>query len=212
MSTAEKRVLKPVNVAVPAAMLIAGATASHAASRFIDSRFPDRPFPGDLLFEVLPYVDLGQYVSDLAVFAAILMLAYYGLTRARLEIPKMMSVFATMYLLRAAMITLTPLAPAHGRGASFGFVPYIQNGMWPSGHTAATLLCFLLIDRKAAPRLKSAAAILVVVEGASLLLARGHYSIDILGGLLLAYFVFHEWTAGRLFNPVKRVVEPSRTS
>lgn len=194
-------------LALPALMLLAAAAASHAASRFIDAGFPNRPEPADLLFETLPYVDAAQYASDLAVFTAIALLAYYGVTKVRTEIPRMMAVFASMYLLRASMIVLTPLAPAHGEGVKFGFVPYIQNGMWPSGHTGATLLCFLLVDGDRAPCLKRTTLALAVIEWVSLLLARGHYSIDIIGGLLLSYFVYHEWTHGRLFNPVKRLVE-----
>jgi hypothetical protein len=47
---------------------------------------------------------------------------------------------------------------------------------------------------------------LAFAEWITLLLAHGHYSIDIAGGVLLAYFVFHEWNSGSVFGPLKRLV------
>lgn len=209
MTTHEQGRLQPGRIVIPSALLALAATSSHFASRFIDIWSPERPTPRDLLFEHLPYVDIAQYVSDIAVFSAIALLAYYAWTRSRQEIPKAISAFAIMYLLRSAMIVLTPLSAAHGSGAAFGFIPYVQNGMWPSGHTGATLLAFLLIDAGKAPNMRRLALGLGIVEWASLLLARGHYSIDIIGGLLLSYFVYHEWTYGHLFDALKRRIEPS---
>ena len=46
---------------------------------------------------------------------------------------------------------------------------------------------------------------MVVLMSAGLVLAQGHYSIDVVGGLLLAYFVVHTWRCGRLFEPLSRV-------
>jgi membrane-associated phospholipid phosphatase len=43
------------------------------------------------------------------------------------------------------------------------------------------------------------------MQGAGLVLAHGHYSIDVVGGLLLAYFVVTVWQHGRLFEPIKRL-------
>ena len=48
--------------------------------------------------------------------------------------------------------------------------------------------------------------ILAAIVVLGLLLSRSHYSIDIAGGALLAYFVEREWTDGHLFDPLKRLV------
>ena len=107
-----------------------------------------------------------------------------------------------MYLLRAGIMVLTPLAPAQGEGP-FLFSPQ-QYGMFPSGHVAALTLLAMLTpaDR---PRLRTLQRVLVAVMAAALVLAHGHYSIDVVGGLLLAYFVVHTWRCGRLFEPLSRV-------
>lgn len=209
MGPTGKRVFRPVQIILPIVLLASAGVASHYASRFIALHFPGRPRPADLLFQSLPYVSAAQYTSDIAVYSALLILAFYSLRYAREEMPRIVTMISVMYLLRAAMIILTPLASAHGDGSMFGFVPYVQNGMWPSGHTADTFLCFLLINASKAPGLRRLTGAMVVVQCVSLILARGHYSIDVVGGLLLSYFVFHEWMDGRLMNPLKRIVEPT---
>jgi membrane-associated phospholipid phosphatase len=193
------------------ALVVLAAIASGLSSRYIAHAFPERPTPRDLLFEKLPYLDAGQYINDIVVFAAIFLLLGYGLTRGLDQLPDILGVFSTMYLLRAAMTVLTPLASAHGNGAEYGIVPVlhiplVQNGMFPSGHAAAALLCFLMVDKTRAPRLRALQLALAVIAWITLLLSHGHYSIDIIGGLLLSYFVWREWTIGSLLRPVKRLI------
>ena len=43
---------------------------------------------------------------------------------------------------------------------------------------------------------------------AGLILAHGHYSIDVIGGLLLSYFVATVWQRGDLFRPITRFTGP----
>ena len=66
-----------------------------------------------------------------------------------------------------------------------------------------TLLALLVPDDQ--PRLRRFHWAMVAVMIAGLLLAHGHYSIDIVGGLLLAYFVATVWRTGRLFAPIARI-------
>lgn len=193
------------------ALLLLSGVASYYSSAHIAREFPDRPMPRDLLFEMLPYIDSAQYLNDLAVLGAILLLFGYGLVRARNQLPHMLGVFGMMYLLRAAIMVLTPLASAHGNGAEYGLASFlnvsvIQNGMFPSGHSAAALLCFLLVDPKIAPKLRAFQLLLAAVTWITLLLSHGHYSIDVVGGLLLSYFVWREWTIGSLLRPIKRLI------
>lgn len=184
-------------------MGVAGA-ASLGGNRVIIGGFPDRPMPRDLLFELLPFVSEIRYLSAAALAVAFVLFAYYALRVAPEELPEFVAVIALMYLLRAGLMVLTPLASAHGEGP-FVF-SLIQYGMFPSGHFAVAVLLARLTDRQRAPRLKLALALLAVAEATSLLLAHGHYSIDIAGGFLLAYFVEREWRDGRLFGPLKRAM------
>jgi len=189
-------------VAALAALAAAGAT--EAASRFIASRFPTRPAAPDLLFELLPHVPGASYITLVTIAAIVLILAAHLIRTAPGRVPELITVVAVLYTLRAAMIVLTPLA--HARDGSLITFPLFENGLFPSGHTAVALLLVWLTKRDEAGIGKVVAMALLPVMIVSMLLSRGHYSIDIVGGALLAYFVWREWTVGRLFDPLRRLV------
>jgi len=194
----------PRALVVSLLLLLASGVASLAGNRLIITQFPDRPRPRDALFELLPYVSDARYLTAFALAAAFALFAVYAIRRVPAEIPRFVAVFAIMYLLRAAIMVLTPLASAHGEGP-FVFT-LAQYGMFPSGHTAAAVLLVLYTDRALAPRLKVVLATLAVTVTVGFLLSHGHYSIDLVGGFLLAYFVEREWAGGSLFGPVKRTM------
>lgn len=174
-------------------LLLISGIAARVSSYLIDLWFPDRVAPHDLLFERLPYWPWTQDLTDIAVFGGIALVLAYAIRRRPVELPKMIALFGIMQLLRAFIIVLTPLGGPLGNGAYYGLIRIVQNGEFPSGHVASALMCYLLVDRGRAPRLKGVLAVGLIVEIASLLLSHGHYSIDIVGGLLLSYFVYHEF-------------------
>ncbi len=186
-----------------ALLAIAGVT-SVLGSLFIAARYPDRPAPRDTLFELLPHISAARYLTAIALIAGFALFIIWALRSARADIPTFIAIFALMYFLRSAIIVLTPLANAHGNGA-YVFA-MVQNGMFPSGHAGAVFLCFALISAEKAPVQRRVGLALAATVWTALILSHGHYSIDVVGGVLLAYFVNAEWTHGRLFNPMKRLV------
>jgi membrane-associated phospholipid phosphatase len=54
---------------------------------------------------------------------------------------------------------------------------------------------YFLIDGRRHPGFKRAAGLLCLVEMITLILSRGHYSIDIVGGAALSYLVVVLWLA-----------------
>lgn len=196
--------IDPGGVIRALALLAVAGGASLASSGLIQRAFPDRPAPRDLLFEILPFVSSARYLTAVAVFAALALLLIHSLREDRRHLHEHIAVLAVMYLLRAVIMLLTPLANAHGEGA-FVF-PLVQYGMFPSGHSAAVLLCVRLTDPARAPGLRRLMFGLAATVWIALIVSRGHYSIDVVGGMLLAYFVDMEWRHGRLFGPVTRWV------
>jgi len=192
--------------AVAMAMLGVVAATSLAGNRLILERFPDRPRPRDLLFELLPYVEWTRYLTAVALVIGFSVFLYYAVRYEPARIPAFTTIFALMYIFRAAIMVLTPLASSQG-DKPFVFTVQ-QYGMFPSGHIAASLILVLLTSAALAPVLRPVQWGLFVMEGAGLVLAHGHYSIDLVGGLLLAYFVVHMWTTGTLFDPLKRLTGP----
>lgn len=176
--------------------------ASALANAVLIRHFPDAARPDDLLFEVLPYVEAAKWLTVVPLFVGPAVFLWVMVRADPRRIPAMGAQVAIMYFLRAGMIVLTPLAPAHGDGA-FVFST-VQYGMFPSGHTAlVTLLTLMVPDDR--PRLRAFMWVMVALMVAGMLLAHGHYSIDIVGGLLLSFFVATVWRRGRLFAPIVSV-------
>ena len=195
-----------IRLTIAGAILAIGAVTSAVSSSLIDVWAPDRTRPTDLLLDTLPYVGWTQYLTDIGVFLAIGILLVYAL-RGRIErLPAMMAIFGIMYILRALIMPLTPLQGAAGNHAYYGFIRLIQNGMFPSGHSAAAMLCIMLVRRCEAPRIYATALICGICVWGGLLLSSGHYSIDIVGGLLLAYFVQNWYRTGVLLKPLRAVL------
>lgn len=177
-------------------------TATLLGNQLLIGSFSDAVRPDDLLFELLPYVRPARWLTVAALVIGFAVFLVDLLRHDPSRLPAVGAVFALMYLLRALTMVLTPLAPAQGDGP-FIFSPQ-QYGMFPSGHAAAvTLLLMLTPPERTWQRRVQGAMVLVMIAG--LLLARGHYSIDVVGGLLLAFFVVQTWRSGRLFAPVARV-------
>ncbi|GAA5166133.1 phosphatase PAP2-related protein [Ornithinimicrobium tianjinense] len=177
--------------------------ATLAANELISTRFADAPRPEDLLFQVLPYVRPARWLTLVALVGGLGVLLVDLGRRVGLAVglPHAAGAFALMYLLRAGIMVLTPLAPSQGEG------PFIfttqQFGMFPSGHVGAMTLLVLLAG--GAPAwVRRAQWVMLATMVAVLLLARGHYSIDVVGGLLLGYAVWTAWRTWPVLAPLAR--------
>jgi membrane-associated phospholipid phosphatase len=156
---------------------------------YIQILFPDRPVVPDLLFVITPYLKGAQYLADIAFVVGVVCFTGYAFYKRPAMVPYYVTAVGLGYLLRGVIIPLTPLGNPLGNGASFGVFPsFIQNSMFPSGHTLILSLLFLLTDKKFI-RFKLFMGALVLVEIAALILSRGHYTIDIIGGLMGAYII-----------------------
>jgi membrane-associated phospholipid phosphatase len=200
-------------------LLLLALLAARTSSAWIAKAFPDRPVPRDLLFEVLPHIPKLGWVVDLAVVASAVLVLAYALRGHRRELPKIFALYGLMQLSRAVVNLLTPLgsplhhAPYYGMtgaikvGDKVAHINVPQNGEFPSGHMATVFLLMLVVDRAQSPRIKTTLAVLTFAEMIALLMSHQHYSIDIVGGLLLSYVIYHEYESGKLLNWLKRLVK-----
>jgi membrane-associated phospholipid phosphatase len=97
-----------------------------------------------------------------------------------------------LYVFRGLLMVLTPLGRPTGNLDSYGVsiaVNLKQHGMFPSGHTMLAAAIYFLIAGKRHPGFKRAAGLLCLAEMITLLLSRGHYSIDLAGGVMLSFIV-----------------------
>lgn len=176
-------------------VLAAGIALNMLGSRLIGLYAPDRPIPPDLFFTYVPYLGWTQYASDIAnVFSVAILAVYIFSGRFRL-IPMVLMTFGLAEVMRGLIILLNPLGSPLGPEMRYGvtnFVAITQYGQFPSGHTMVVVLSYFLVDWRSAPSLKALMLFSVVVEMVALIASRGHYSIDIVGGFLIAYVAFHE--------------------
>lgn len=191
--------------ATTAGLGVLAAVSTWLANQAIVRYFADAPRPDDLLFELLPYLGPARWLTVVALVAGLGGFLWATLRTSPSRLPAVGATIALLYLLRAGMIALTPLAPAYGEGI-FVF-PQEQFGTFPSGHTALLTLLALLVPEDR-PWLRRFQWSMVGVMIAGLILAHGHYSIDVVGGLLLGYFVATVWQRGDLFRPITRFTGP----
>ncbi len=162
-------------------------------SEAIQKLYPDRPIVPDFLFTILPDIAWMQYLTDPIMMVLIVLIFTYILSHHRDKIPYYFCMNAFVYFGRAALMILTPLGRPTGNLSSYGIFEVInlrQHGMFPSGHAGLAAIIFLMIDRKTAPVYKWIAGIMCVLEVVTLILSRGHYSIDIVGGIMLSYIIY----------------------
>lgn len=190
-------------------VMIAGGLFTAAGSSVIATWFPDRPVPRDLLFELLPDAAWTQYAVEAVYLASLALLVYYVWTKGHVRrVPEIMALRGVMDISRALIIVLTPLGVPYDEATHFNPTGGLmrQWGEFPSGHMATILLFYLVIDRDEAPAIKRVMLVLVCAEAVLLLTSRSHYSISIVGGLLLGYFIYHQYHDGRGFDWLKRLV------
>ena len=173
-------------------LLVLAATACFMASELIQYLYPDRPIVPDLLFDLLPNIPFLAYLTDPIMAAALGLIIYYAFNQGRCHMGFYFFTVGIMYVLRGPLMILTPMGRPTGNLDSYGIFEIFelkQHGMFPSGHVMLVAIFFFMIDGKRHSGFKWAMAILGMAEIFTLVLSRGHYSIDIVGGVMQAFIV-----------------------
>ena len=179
------------------ALMVVGIISNPIASRFIHLFFPERLPAHDLFFSLTPTVLWTQYISDpllLTSLVAFLIMILRRYKRGHQEIIRQVIFsIAIVLCLRAMMEILTPLQRMETFNQPYGVFQVIQHGLFPSGHTAIAFLLYLYAQKlKPKKRWLLFFYFQLIAQIVVLLLSRGHYSIDIAGGLMIAYIAFRK--------------------
>jgi membrane-associated phospholipid phosphatase len=198
-----------------ALFLLLSCLANAGASWLIQRRYPDRPIVPDLLFDILPDLPFLAYLTDPLMILSILIYLTVILRKERTGLARHVGAIGLGYLARAFLTLLTPLGRPTGNLSSYGIFSFIglkQHGMFPSGHAMLSAAFFFLVDGEKSPGAKRILGLLAAAESAALILSRGHYSIDIAGGVMTAWIAVE--IAGRFagdrLGSVKRPSSSSR--
>ena len=143
----------------------------------------------DMVLDNIPYWDIDYLYDIFCLAAGILFVIYIIDKKAFRKIPYFLLLLGIFQILRGIFIVLTPLGNPplfDGTHGMFnGFSKY-EYGVYPSGHVGAVFLYYLLSEGKIYRAIFLACITVIII---ALFLARGHYSIDILSGILFAYAV-----------------------
>jgi membrane-associated phospholipid phosphatase len=148
--------------------------------------YPNLPILTDFLFEHTPYLNI-LFIADIIVTVAVISFFVFMFKKNKWkELPFYATIIGIFYLIRSALIYLTPLANPYP-GVNFLPKVFPSGGMFPSGHTALIFLFFLFTLKNKAKSWNIYFIILLIIEMISMILSRGHYTIDIIGALFIAY-------------------------
>lgn len=172
--------------------LILATLLNFASSEFIQRHFPGRLPVIDTIFNIAPEVMWTQYLTDISVIASVVILLYFTIKNDLEHLPYYIFVFALAYAFRGVIIVFNPMGVIYGNIHHYGISNIIQHGMFPSGHVLLVFVAYYLSDKIVSKNGRILLILCCFVEVISLILSRGHYSIDIVGGFLLAYFVVNE--------------------
>jgi membrane-associated phospholipid phosphatase len=170
-------------------VLIFGIYLNQVSSVWLRDHFEGKlPVLNDVILDNLPYYRI-QWLYDLIPMIAIILFCIYTYRFEIEKTPYFLLIFGISQIMRAIFICLTPFG-----SPSYGMDPLklldtisFRYGLYPSGHTGTVFLAFLLAKKKKYKVFFLALSLLVVT---TLLLARGHYSIDIFSALIFAYALY----------------------
>jgi membrane-associated phospholipid phosphatase len=160
--------------------------------KFLETHYPNPVRPDDLLLDIIPEMKLFIPIGEGLAIIGIIVMTYILWEGHFRQAPKLLFVLFFMFLLRGFTLPLTPLAqiqpPAENYAEQHIIAQIFYQGMFFSGHTAtAFTLAFFAQEHRLRPLLFALAS----MQAFSLVASHSHYSIDIVGGFFVAFFVTH---------------------
>ncbi len=163
--------------------------------------FPSVP---DLFMDRLPLVKFGVWGE--LYFAALLLFFAWSFFRQRgHDLARVLLLLGVFYALRGVFLFFLPIGMPHGAAPlaeRFTFYPYGTHAYFPGGHVGIlTIMSLMLANR----RTRMVMLLGTLLFGFGTMLAKTHYTADLLGGMLLAYGIV-AW--GRRYIPWRRNDQP----
>jgi membrane-associated phospholipid phosphatase len=162
----------------------------------------------DVIQARLPYVDFGL-PGELVFFAFLITCATLLFTRQRARSPRCSAWWVRFYAIRGVFLLLLPIGtpptapPDIHRSRSN---PYADHAYFPGGHAGLmTILSLSMADR----RWRRALLAVAIVFAIGSVMARYHYTADVLAGGALGYALV-SWGRARLAHMSPNELTPPR--
>lgn len=181
-------------------VFFAGIGVGVFTSEVIVEKFSSRVLADDLFMNSLPYIEVLEYYTDITVFILTILFSLYIVNKRFHILPMVLTAIGSGYFFRGIFNMLTPLGRPTGMPYNHGILGYfyryydiqiwpVNEGMFPSGHILLAVLYLFFIDRKKEPELFVLMVLLNIIGAVLMVWSRGHYSIDIVGGIMLAIII-----------------------
>lgn len=166
-------------------ILIIGMSSNIIGSFYLKNKYSSLPVLNDIFLDILPYFQV-QWLYHAFTVVAVILMGYYAIKHRKEKIPYFLLLFGISQLLRGVFIVMTPFGVPHTIYSNPHPLGMELFGVYPSGHTGAAFLAFLLSYGiwKIIFLLFTLAIII------TLLFARGHYTVDIFSALIFNYAIY----------------------
>jgi len=163
-----------------------GVFSVFVAGVVLDEHFGAIPRSPDLLLDSFDQIKAFIIIGEVAVVLNMGLL-FYSMFQDHLKwAGEFIAKAGILYMLRGLAIILTPLAQIQtDQSHTFPLFNELYHGMFFSGHTGLAFLIYF--TDKSGTWTKKAKLALAIIVALSLILSHSHYSIDIFGGILVAY-------------------------
>lgn len=168
------------------AAMAAGLAVHQALLQITDAHVHFYPHLADPVLSRLPTLNIevaGEY--GLAAFLAVF--SFHHFRRQPERTPMLFVAIGMLYAARGVFLWLMPIgAPPGAPLDALGVYPYANHSYFPSGHVSFISLCAWLCRDT---RWKRFFLVVALVFGLGTMMAKAHYTADLLGGLLLSHAV-----------------------
>ena len=145
------------------------------------------PMSSDILFNFLPFINLSVLADILPIIGPLLFILFVFKKKKTGKMPYYAVTIGIFYLIRSFFIYFVPMANPYPL-EKWGLNIFPVGGMFPSGHVGVLFLMFLLIKEEKHSRLWTLLFfVLAILEAVFMVLSRGHYTIDVVGAVIIAY-------------------------
>jgi membrane-associated phospholipid phosphatase len=190
-----------------ASVYILGAITSFLAGLFLKAEYPELIRSADVILDNVPEMPIFVPISEVALAILTFSIFYKFFQKNFDNFPSYITKLGTVHTLRALSIVLTPLAQIQDptvNGSNPILAEHFYQGMFYSGHTAIAFLIFF--EEKDSKKLKFIKFLLASTVAISVILSHSHYSIDVFGGIVVAYAV-STWNIDRLISKFKKFLK-----
>ena len=168
------------------AVMAAGLAVHQGLLQLTDAHVRFYPHLADPVLSRLPTLNI-EVAGEYGLAVILVLFSFHHFRRQPERTPLLFVAIGMLYAARGVFLWLMPIgAPPGAPLDSLHLYPFANHSYFPSGHVSLISLCAWLCRDT---RWKRFFLVVALVFGLGTMMAKAHYTADLLGGLLLAHAV-----------------------